>query len=103
MAYTDQYDLSQDAIHRKRVQIAMAVAATQIGGEAQASFTVEQWDKRAQLAADVLRDPLAWIDKFAIAVGSNAVIVVGSTDNDIQFTVDSIWDDMAGVTGRNLT
>ena len=60
-------------------------------------------NKRAWLAATVLRDPIAWIDKFTLAVASNAAIVTGSTDGDIQFTVNSIWDDMAGVTGRNLT
>jgi len=103
MAFTTQYTLSQDATFRSRIQIAMWKAAIDISGESRASLGNLQWIKRQALAASVLRsEPSVWIDQFALAVCQNEALSAASTDGDIQFTVNSIWDDMAGVVGSDL-
>lgn len=172
MAYLDQYDLAQDAFFRKKISVAMAAAAVNVAGEAQAGMSAPKYSKRQRLAQQVLVSPASLLDQFAFAVVQNGAIVVGSpvaivsstsvypsvvatathglstgdtvriwdhlvntaangtwtvtvltattfsipvpgigaglatgrvaklpTDSDIQFTINSVWDDMAGVTG----
>lgn len=100
---------------RRRVQQAMVKSASLIAGEAQQSLTLQQWQKRAVLATNILgthvgSDPSqakagseVWLDTFANAVANNPTITESSTDGDIEFTVNSVWDDIAGVTGQDLT
>jgi hypothetical protein len=45
---------------------------------------------------NVLADPTGWAPRFALAVVTNPVITVASSDSDIQFTVNSVWDAIAG-------
>ena len=102
MSFETQYDLSIDAIFLKKIRVAIATVAVLIAGEAVGSNTVEQWAKRGQLAINVLQNPTKWEAQFSIATVTNAVITSSSTDADIQFQVSAEWDDMAGVTGKNL-
>jgi hypothetical protein len=97
MAFVDQYALATDATFSQRVQVAMMTAAVQVSAEALgADETV--YDKRQQLAVRVLQSggasTLQW---FIWAVITNAVVTDASTDSDLQFTVDSVWDAVAGV------
>ena len=96
MAYTDQYNLSQDTIFRGRVLIAMQTAALQILGEDPGTNHAKT-HRRSALATEVLGDPNQHLDAFAFSVVSNAAITAASTDNDIQFQVNSVWDDHAGI------
>lgn len=97
MAFTDQYALATDATFSQRVQVAMTSAAVQVAAESQgASETV--YDKRQQLATRVLQSGgQATLQWFIWAVVANAAITSGSTDSDIQFTVNSVWNAVAGV------
>lgn len=99
MAYADQYDLAQDTIFRKRIHIAMATAAINVAGEPQAEMSDAAYSKRQALATQALRTPGAFVEVFALAVAQNPAITGASLDSDIQFTVNSVWNDMAGVTG----
>ncbi|GII89629.1 hypothetical protein Ssi03_76190 [Sphaerisporangium siamense] len=101
MAYIDQANLAADATFQLRLKVAMATAATQIAGEAKAQMSDAVYAKRQALAADVLRQPAKWVESFAWAVTSNAAITAASLDSDIQFTVNSMWSDIAGVTGTD--
>jgi hypothetical protein len=78
-----------------RVRVAMVTAATQVGQETP-DVTTEYRRLRRGLSTNVLADPNGWAPKFALAVATNPVITVTSTDSDIQFTVDSMWDAFAG-------
>ena len=120
MGFLEQHNLAiegtdPDAIDfRKRVRLAVHKAATLIQGEAQATLTLEQWQKRGRLATTVLGvvtdesgNTIAasevWLDSFALSVTTNATIVSTSTDADIEFQVSAVWDDIAGVSGKDLT
>ena len=116
MAFLEQYNLAiadgadPDAPDfRKRVRLAMHKVATMIQGEAQSSLTLQQWQKRGQLATTILgilqntasttvAASEVWIDAFALSVTQNATITSASLDSDIEFQVTAIWDDVAGVT-----
>jgi len=97
---------------RRKVQIAVVRIAKQVAGEPQGNFTGKQWIKRAALAANILGvqfingqekiGPEVWLDPFANAVADNIVIIPTSTDDDIEFTITSVFDDLAGVTGMDL-
>lgn len=99
MAYVDQYDLSQDPAFRKKIYVAMATAAINVAGEAQQSLSDSAYSKRQTLAHQVLRAPNDYVEQFSLAVTQNAAITGSSLDSDIQFTVNAVWSDMAGVTG----
>ena len=101
MAFTDQFTLSQDAVFQGRVKIAMAKAAVDIVGESQESKTTQTHRKRHQLGVAVLNDPDTYLDRFVLAVVTNAVITGASNDGDVEFTVASVFDDIAGV-GENI-
>lgn len=103
MSFETQADLAVDAIFLKKIRVAMAKVAILIAGETQSALTPEQWDKRQALATAVLNDPDVWEAEFAIATVTNEAITGSSLDSDIEFQVTAQWDDMAGVTGRNLT
>lgn len=52
---------------------------------------------RSKLAYDVLRDPSGFGTMMAYGVAVNPVITINSSEDDIQFTVNSVWDAYAGV------
>lgn len=106
MTYLDQVKLSQSGDFRKRVRMALITAAVQIQGEALAlPLTTSSYGKRQTLANKVLRtagqgdqaDPI--LDSFVWAVVQNAAIVSASLDSDIQFQVNAVFSDLAGVQG----
>lgn len=78
-----------------RVRIAMVTAAQQIGEETP-DVTTDYRRLRRALSVKVLSDPDSWAPKFAVAVVTNVAISIASTDSDIQFTVNSMWDSIAG-------
>jgi hypothetical protein len=52
---------------------------------------------RAKLALEVLRNPGNWARPIAAAVVTNAAVTAESTDSDLQWTVNSLWDALAGI------
>ncbi len=120
MSFLAQHNLAIDdgvdadaSDFRKRVRLAMHKTATQIQGEAQTTLTLEQWQKRGRLATTILgviNDPPGivsasslWLDAFALSVTQNAVITAVSLDSDIEFQVAAVWDDIAGVSGQDIS
>jgi hypothetical protein len=96
VAYTDQATLAKDATFRGRVQVAIVTAASQIVGES-ATGDNEVEDKRQYLGIQVLNDSTSFVDRFTWAVVANPAITQASSDNDIQFSVNAAFSDMAGV------
>ena len=98
MAFVDQYALAKDATFSQRVQVAMMTAAVQIAAEAKSGVSTTVYDKRQQLATMTLQSggnaTLQW---FIWAVVTNAAVTGSSTDSDIQFTINSMWNAIAGV------
>lgn len=97
MTYADQAALAVNAAFRDRVKVATVIAAVAIQGEAVGAFSEQQYQKRQRLSSRVLTNPAGPLESFVWAVTANAAITSGSTDGDIQFTVNSVWDDVAGV------
>jgi len=96
MAFLDAYALSNDPDFRKRITIAIAKSATNVVGEASSGNPIKD-RKRKDLGVGILNSPSAYVERFAIAVATNPVINTDSTDGDIEFTVNSVFDDIAGV------
>ena len=77
-----------------RVRAAMVTAAVSVGTEAEDN--TEHGRLRRALSVNVLQNPDLWAPQFARAVATNVAVTIDSTDNDLQFTVNSRWSAMAG-------
>lgn len=97
MAYADQATLAADDTFRGRIRDAVMTAAVAIMGEAKTTDDAV-FGKRQALAEQMMTSGGAsHLEAFTWAVVANNAISAGSTDDDIQFTVNSVWDDVAGV------
>lgn len=101
MALIDQANLAQDATFVARVQMAIVQAALQIVGEDPGDDAGLSY-RRQSLGVSVLQRPSDLADRFAWAVAANPVITASSTDNDIQYTITTVWNDIAGVTSTPM-
>lgn len=102
MALIDQYQMSQDAVFKQKVRMAMIKAALDIVGESQSSMSISEWRKRHNLGVAILNDPSAYIDRFAEAAATNTTIAAETdgdsvTDNDIETQIAGQFGDIAGV------
>jgi hypothetical protein len=87
-------DLAEHPTHIRRVTAAAIKAAVAVGAE---TYDGTQYRiMRRALATNVFTDAELWGERFAWPVAANPVITSGSTDGDIEFTVNSLWDAMAG-------
>ena len=116
MSFLQQNITANDATFKQRVEAATVKVAKLVQGEVQSTMTLIQWQKRAELARAVLGvyaypdgSPI-WLDTFLNAVAANPTIgdttpitETSPTDNDIEFEVTASWDDIAGVSGEDLT
>lgn len=110
------YKLGMNAQLRELTEASILVAATQISGEDPSNpenpLTPVRAAKRHSLATSVCNGSQAMAMKFAkcVAAQSGFYSVVdinqdgtlnytggGSLDGDLDFTVNSVWDDIAGV------
>lgn len=91
---SEVHDLSEWPAFRRRVLAAMIVAAKDVGAEP-ADQTPRSTLRRA-LSVNVFTDLDGYTRRFAVAVAANPVIGFSSSDSDIQFTVNSVWDTIAG-------
>jgi hypothetical protein len=78
----------------RKVQAAMIKAAVAVGAEA-AEPTPRSTLRRA-LSVNVFAALNDYTGRFSIAVATNSVITHSSPDGDIEFTVNSVWDSIAG-------
>jgi hypothetical protein len=87
MAFTDQAALAVDPTFRQKVTIAAVTAAKAVMAEAYAGPGHENYHTmRQQLAQGVLNTPVAYTDRFALAVASNPAIDATSDDGGIQLS-----------------
>lgn len=94
MALQDATDLAVYPPFIRRVTGAMLKAALDVGAE---EFDGTQYRiTRRGLATSVLADSALYGSRFAYAVAGNVAVNIDSTDSDIEFTVNSVWDAVAG-------
>lgn len=94
MSLSGMADLATWPPFVRKVTAAMLKAAVAIGNEA-FDGTNYRLMRRA-LVTKVLEDSTLWGARFAYAVVTNAAINYASTDQDIEFTIATVWDAMAG-------
>lgn len=95
MSYQDKAQLATFPPFVGRVQVAMMKAAVDVAAEKPKQGEV--YRLRRALAVNVLSDPAGFAARFAWAVITNPVIELTSTDQDLQVTVNSVWNSIAGV------
>jgi hypothetical protein len=78
----------------ERVQAAMVKAAVAVGAEEDDGTPRGQL--RRSLSVRVLEASDAWAPRFAWGVATNPVVNHDSSANDIEFTVNSMWDAFSG-------
>jgi hypothetical protein len=66
--------LAQSDGFRNRVYVSMVAAAIAVSGEAVGAMSSSVYQKRQTLAWNVLSNPLAYLERFAIGAASNATI-----------------------------
>lgn len=96
MSLLDQAQLAQHEGFRDRVLVAAMKTAVAVAAEPP-SGVVRTDDLRGTLATNVLNSPQTHVDRFAWAVVYNGNITYASNDGDIEYTVNSIWNHVAGV------
>ncbi len=99
MDFLGQIELAEDGVFQARVRQAAITAAVQIMADKPANTpqAIAKHALRAKLALDVLRSPSTWARPMAAMVASNVSIDGDSPDGDIQWTVNAMWDQIAGV------
>lgn len=78
----------------ERVRGAIVKAAVAVGAELDDGTPRGQL--RRSLSVRVLEDSAAWAPQFAWAVATNPSVSHDSPPNDIEYTVNSMWDAFAG-------
>jgi hypothetical protein len=107
--FIEQVNNTQDGDLRRRIRMATVIAAVNVQGEAPAAHSPAFLQKRADLAKRVLDSAGAGTATdqvaaaFVWAVCANVAINAQSLDSDIQFAVNAVWSDVAGVTGSDGT
>lgn len=99
MDFLGQIDLAEDGKFQARVRQAVVTAAVQIMADRPQNNpqAIAIHAKRAALANRVLLDPTSLQRAWAYMVVSNPAIGPESNDGDVQWTVNSMWNAMAGV------
>ena len=81
----------------RRTQAAIVKSAISIGNEATDPANPQRSTSRHALAINVLNDPQAYSTRFAYALAANAARTLDSADGDLEWTVASVWDALAGI------
>jgi hypothetical protein len=99
MTFLEQIELAEDGEFQARVRQAAITAAAAIMADQPDNTpqAIAAHALRAKLALEVLRNPSAWARPIAAAVVTNAAVTAESTDSDLQWTVNSLWDALAGI------
>lgn len=99
MDFIGQIELAEDGTFQGRVRQAVIGAAVAIMAEQPANTpqAIATHEKRTALANRVLLDPVSMQRAWAYMVVTNQAISVESLDSDLQWTVNSMWNAMAGV------
>lgn len=94
MAFADMAYLAEHPGFRDRVRVAMIAAAIDIGAE---EFDGSEYRRlRRAHAVNALLNQEEYAHVYAWVVAANAGISFAANDGDIQFTINSRWDAVAG-------
>lgn len=94
MDFSEQAELASQYVFTRRVRQAMIKSAVAVMAE---DAETANHTARATFAQTALHEPERTAAIMALGVVTNAVITSESTDSDIEFTVNSMWNAYAGV------
>ena len=87
-------DLARDTGFCERVRAALTICARDVAGEA-GPIDHEYYLRRREAARDCVVDPEYYVQAAVWLVAANPAIKKSSDDDDIQFTVNSIFPTIA--------
>lgn len=105
MALSDIATLADNPAFKTRIKGAMITSAVSIVGEAITDNKQILLDKRHILGVEILNSPDSKLAAFSYAVASNPTVLaagLSATDGDIEFTVNSVFNDIAGVKNEEI-
>lgn len=104
MPALDKYQTCTNVDFRARVKILLIGSAIDIIGENPVGKSELFIKKRHELAVQILNNPDSYIDRFCFAIVSynSSTLTVNSPDSDIQWTINSLFSDIAGITFAEL-
>ena len=97
MSFSEQVTLAGNDELIRKVQQALIKSAIAVAAE---SAETKSHDQRRSFAQAVLMEPQRWARLVVLGVVTNPSITAESKDNDIEFTVNSMWDAYAGVSEK---
>jgi len=98
MAAIDNYELALDPDFRKKVRSLMLKSALAVSGESDTNKQDAFIRKRANAANFTIYNQTNAMDILSHLVAAGGALTGVSTDNDIEFTINSVWDDYSGLT-----
>ena len=93
----DNYELSNNSDFILRVEMLLLKVINNVIGEDQGSMTLDKFNKRHDFAYKCLLNSNNYIVTMCRCVANNPTIDINSSDGDIEFTINSLVDDFAGV------
>jgi hypothetical protein len=104
MGYLEISDLVKADSFRARLLVGIVHAAGQVLTDAREDKSTAWYNKRIELARNVLRDPSPIVNAFLWPVVSNPTIAtkgLDSEDAEILSQVHAVWDIVAGVSEQD--
>lgn len=98
MAAIDNYNLAQEPDFRNRVRSLMLKSALDVCGEDSTGKSAAFIQKRANAANFTIYNQGKAMDIFSHLITAPGLLTLESTDSDIEFTINSVWDDYSNVT-----
>ena len=87
--------------HARRVAVCQDAAGLALQHGQQRARVVQvgivHEQRGGELAFQVLSSSQGFLNAFAMAVAANPAITAASSDGDLEFTVITVWNDLAGV------
>ncbi len=100
MTFLERSELANDGEFYHKVKLAMIKAAVAVAAESDSGKVA--YDIRQGYATRLLNDPDSRVRAFCFAVVTNVAITASSSDNDIEFTINSLFNPFAGVTSAQV-
>jgi hypothetical protein len=98
MSFLESYADAYNQDFQKRVTSGIYKAAQNVASEAKGLMTDAQYTKRQNLAFRTKNQGESFVAQWSLSICSGGLITTASTDQDIEFTINSQWDAFAGVT-----
>jgi len=104
MAAIDNYNLAENTEFRNKVDSLIRKSSIAIAGEEPTeALPIAAVNKRAALCNRIFYDNNRSVEyMFSKACAAGGTLTENSPDNDIEFTINAIFSDMAGVTYTDL-